>query len=123
MLITSSFSELMNAKKAIDELKVSKPIIYQKFVNIIQLTRQLQFRSQYMGDLIMGETLSNHRPVVQDNYVLKVYMKEVEALKSEDHIADLKQLLVAYKEIGYANISKLVLGKSPSVLVGPRIAR
>lgn len=123
MLTTSSFNDLLYAKKAFDELEETEPGIYQMFINIIQLTRQLQFRSQYMGALIMDEEPGKYRPEVNNDYVLEVYQQEVERLKKDHHAADLKQLLTAYKQIGYANISRLVLGKSPSFLVGPRMDR
>lgn len=123
MLTTSSFNDLLYAKKAFDELEATEPGIYQKFINIIQLTRQLQFRSQYMGALIMDEAPGKYRPEVHNDYVLNVYQQEVENLKTDQHAADLKQLLTTYKQIGYANISRLVLGKSPSFLVGPRMDR
>lgn len=123
MLATSTFSDLVNAKSAIDELKSTKPALYKKFVNVIYLTRQLQFKFQYMGSLIMDEMPDNCRPMLQVDYVLEVYQQEVEELKKDDNVIDLKQMLASYKQIGYANISKLVLGKNPSVLVGPRVTR
>src|SRR5699024_12813746 len=70
---TSSFSELMQAKNAIEELKMEKPDVYKKFAHIIHLTYQLQFKFQYMGSLIMDEDSTKHCPKVQDDYVLNVY--------------------------------------------------
>lgn len=123
MITTSSFSELMNAKSAIEELEATKPTLYKKFVHIIQLTRQMQFKFQYMGCLIMDEDPSKFRPRFQDDYVLTVYQNEVEKLKADNQVLDLKQLLAAYHLVGYATLCDLVMGKNPEVLVGPAIVR
>ncbi|MGP7818835.1 hypothetical protein [Niallia sp. 01092] len=123
MLVTSSFSELMNAKSEIDELKETMPIIYDNFLHVINLTRQLQFKFQYMGCLIMDEEPNEFLPNVQDDYVLALYQREIEKLKVESKFLDLKRLLADYEKIGYANLSALVMGKSPEVLVGPKVVR
>lgn len=59
MLTTSSYDQLKNAQMAIGKLKDAKPSIYRKFINIIKLTRQLQFGYQYMGALIMMKNQVN----------------------------------------------------------------
>ncbi|WP_200416140.1 hypothetical protein [Virgibacillus salexigens] len=121
MLITTSYHELEEAKQAIDEFKENKPGLYQRFKQIIDLTRQLQFNYQYMGCLIMNEEPSSFRPQVQNAFILSVYQKEVEQLKSEQDIQDLQALLGAYKHIGYGNVSSLLLGKQAYLLVGPAV--
>ncbi|WP_445489172.1 hypothetical protein [Niallia sp. 03133] len=123
MLVISSFSDLMNAKSEIDEFKMTKPTVYKKFVNVINLTRQLQFKFQYMGCLLMDEEPNDSCPNVKDDYVLALYQKEIEKLKVENTFSDLKRLLADYKKIGYANLSALVMGKNPKVLVGPSVVR
>ncbi|HLR61404.1 MAG TPA: hypothetical protein VK097_03085 [Lentibacillus sp.] len=123
MITTSSFSELMQAKNAIEELKMEKPDVYKKFAHIIHLTYQLQFKFQYMGSLIMDEDSTKHCPKVQDDYVLNVYQTEIKKLKADSEVLNLKQLLAEYKQLGYAKLSDLVMGKNPEVLVGPAIER
>jgi hypothetical protein len=83
----------------------------------------MQFGYQYMGTLIMDEDPSNSMPKSQDDYVLTVYQKEIEALKADRHFYDLKELLNQYKLVSYKNISRLVLGENPKVLVGPIVIR
>ncbi len=58
MLTASSYNQLKNAQIAIEKLNITKPSIYIKFINIIKLTRQLQFGYQYMGSLIMEKIRS-----------------------------------------------------------------
>jgi hypothetical protein len=123
MLTTTSFSELMHAKSDIKALQDTKPSLFQQFVHVIHLTRQLQFKTQYMGSLIMDEETNTFRPTLKDDYVLTVYQKEIAQLKSNEAITDLKKLLFDHCSMGYATISDLVLGVNPEVLVGPAIAR
>lgn len=72
MLVTSSFSDLMKAKGEIEELKTSMPTVYNKFLHVIHLTRQMHFKFQYMGCLIVDEEPSEFLPNVQDDYVLSL---------------------------------------------------
>jgi hypothetical protein len=123
MLTTSSYNQLKNAQIAIEKLNVTKPSIYRKFINIIKLTRQLQFGYQYMGSLIMDEDQVKFNTMFQDDYVLSVYFREIENLKTDKKFLDLKQLLKTYKQLSYANISKLALGENPTALVGPTLVR
>lgn len=123
MVLSSSYNELKNAQIAIENFIATKPSIYQKFLNIIKLTRQFQYGYQYMGSLIMEEDDSKFRPSSQDEYVLSVYQTEIEKLKKDHKFFDLKELLNNYKKISYVNISKLVLGENPQALVGPVVIR
>ncbi|WP_423800609.1 hypothetical protein [Neobacillus sp. SAB-20_R2A] len=121
MLVSSDYDELKDAQMAIANLHTTKPSIYEKFINIIQLTRQLQYGYQYMGALLMDEEPSEFEPQFQDEYVLSIYHKEIEKLKDDERFPELKQLLNSYKQLSYANISKLALGENPSALVGTTI--
>lgn len=123
MIVTSSFNELKDTQMAIENLNATKPSIYRKFLNIIKLTRQFQYGYQYMGSLIMDEDSSKFHPMSQDDYVLSVYHREIEKLKTDNKFFDLKQFLKTYKQVSYANISKLALGESPKALVGPTVIR
>lgn len=123
MIVTSSFNELKDTQMAIENLNATKPSIYRKFLNIIKLTRQFQYGYQYMGSLIMDEDSSKFHPMSQDDYVLSVYHREIDKLKTDNKFFDLKQFLKTYKQVSYANISKLALGESPKALVGPTVIR
>ncbi|MGC4378378.1 hypothetical protein WD019_15855 [Fictibacillus sp. Mic-4] len=121
MLIASSYDELKNAQLAIEKLNATKPSIHKKFLNVIRLTRQLQFGYQFMGSLLMDEEPGKFQPRCQDDYVLSIYRQEIEKLKTDERFSELKQLLDSYKQISYANISKLALGEEPAALVGPTV--
>ncbi|MGY0693903.1 hypothetical protein ACW2QC_14130 [Virgibacillus sp. FSP13] len=123
MLATSSINELLCAQREIENFKMAKPALFQKFMNAIHLTRQLQYGFQYLGCLILDENPSEFRPDAQDDYVLSVYQQEIEKLKEDSKAHDLKQLLSTYQQIGYGKICKLALGINPKVLVGPAVVR
>jgi hypothetical protein len=123
MIIASSYDELKSVQNAIENLNATRPLIYQKFINIVKLTRQFQYGYQYMGTLLMDEDSSKFHPLSQDDYVLSVYHMEVEKLKTDHKFKDLKQVLKMYKQVSYAKISKLALGENPKALVGPTIIR
>ncbi|MGG1679565.1 hypothetical protein ACIFOT_28170 [Neobacillus sp. NRS-1170] len=121
MLVSANYDDLNDAKMAIEHLGQTKPSIYYMFLNIIELTRQLNYGYQYMGALLMDEDPSEFKPAGQDEYVLSVYQKEIEKLKGDQKFYELKQLLKEYQQVSYANISKLALGNPPKELAGPTI--
>jgi len=121
MLVSANYEDLLDAKMAIENLSETKPSIYHMFLNIIELTRQLNFGYQYMGALLMEEDPSEFKPVGQDDYVFSVYQEEIEKLKRDEKFSELKQLLKEYQQVSYANISKLALGKPPRELAGPTV--
>ncbi|ASK61846.1 hypothetical protein CFK37_06575 [Virgibacillus phasianinus] len=123
MLISSNFNDLQGAKSAIDNLKAKSPTLFQKFRNTILLTRQLQYGYQYMGCLVMDENPTNFSPMSQNDYVLFVYQQEIEKLKTDSKVQELKNLLATYKQVSYANICKLAIGTNPRALVGPAVVR
>lgn len=114
----SSLDELKKAKKAIEQLKHTYPDLFDKVVHVTGLTRALQLKYQYMGCLIMEEDSADCLPNIPYSSVLRLYKKEVQILKNDEHIDALKQLFISFKETGYAKISLLALGRSPESLVG-----
>lgn len=114
----SSLDELKKAKKAIEQLKQTYPDLFDKVVHVTGLTRALQLKYQYMGCLIMEEDSADCLPNIPYSSVLRLYKKEVQTLKNDEHIDALKQLFISFKETGYAKISLLALGRSPESLVG-----
>ncbi|PAE29018.1 hypothetical protein [Oceanobacillus profundus] len=121
MLITTNLKELISAKEAIDELGHTKPELFQRFINVIQLTRQLQFNYQYLGCLIMDENPDECKPSIHNTYAFSVFEQEIEKLKADTTIIELQYLLASNKRIGYANLCKLVIGENPRFLVGPQV--
>lgn len=123
MLVHSSIDNLLQAQEAIEKLKQKKPTRYQHFLNIIRLTRQLQFGFQYMGRLLMGEEPETSGGDSSEDYVLTVYKREINKFKANGTAEELHTLLDACKPLSYAAICKLMLGESPRTLVGPAVVR
>ncbi|MDY0404383.1 hypothetical protein P5G51_002190 [Virgibacillus sp. 179-BFC.A HS] len=115
----TSFQKISQVKKVIDDIKANKPTIYSKFINIVQLTRQLQYRFQYMGALILEEEAKKYEPAHQNAYVMRLYMQEINKFKEDENAWVIQNLLADYKELGYATISRLALGTNPRILIGP----
>lgn len=121
MITLSSHDELKATKEALENLKKSYPDLFEKLVDVVNLTRALQFKYQYMGCLIMDEDPSYYAPNFVQGSVLRLYKKEVQKLKEDRDSHILKQTFTEFKETGYSNISLLVLGLTPESLVGATI--
>jgi len=119
MLTASSYQEVQTAKEAVEQFRRTKPVLFQKFLNVVQLTRQLQYGYQYMGALLMEEDADKFQPQAQADYVLAVYKREIEQLKADSKVEELKQFLAANRQVSYAHLSKLALGMKPEGLIGP----
>lgn len=113
-----SLDELNKAKKALDQLERTYPILFERMVHVINLTRALQLKYQYMGCLLMDEDLSSCPPNLSQGSVLRLYKKEMDTLKMDADAHILKQMFTTFKETGYAKISLLALGHTPESLVG-----
>ncbi|OLN23646.1 hypothetical protein BTO30_03500 [Domibacillus antri] len=114
-----SLDELQKAKRALDQLEHSYPSLFEKMVHVINLTRALQVKYQYMGCLIMDEDPSDCLPNLPHGSVLHLYKKEVQTLKNDMDVIALKQTFASFKEAGYAKISLLAIGRTPESLIGP----
>jgi hypothetical protein len=113
-----SLDELKKVKKALDQLENSYPALFEKMVHVMNLTRALQMKYQYMGCLIMDEDPSDCLPNLPQGSVLRLYKKEVTSLKNDADAYIMKQTFTSFKETGYAKISLLALGRTPESLVG-----
>lgn len=121
MITLSSHDELKETKEALDTLKKSYPDLFEKLVDVVNLTRALQFKYQYMGCLIMDEDPSYYAPNFVQGSVLRLYKKEVQKLKEDLDCHVLKQTFNDFRETGYAKISQLILGTTPESLTGASI--
>ncbi|RFU60443.1 hypothetical protein [Peribacillus glennii] len=121
MITLTSHNELKETKNAIENLKTSYPVLFEKLVDVVNLTRALQFKYQYMGCLIMDEDPNYYAPNFVQGSVLRLYKKEVQKLKEDLDSPVLKQTFHDFRDTGYANISLLILGMAPEALVGANI--
>ncbi|MFJ7510971.1 hypothetical protein ACIQW7_16075 [Peribacillus simplex] len=118
MITLSSVDELQATESALEKIKYSYPELFNKLFHVVALTRALQFKYQFMGTLIMDENPNEYTPEFVMPSVIGLYIEEVQKLKDDPNIQVLLQTFSQNKNIGYAKISMLVLGKSPESLLG-----
>ncbi|WML49512.1 hypothetical protein RCG23_05855 [Neobacillus sp. PS3-34] len=118
MITLSSIDELKATKEAIEKLKKDYPNLFEKLLDIVNLTRAFQFKYQYMGCLIMNEDPGQNAPNFVYGSVLRLYKKELQKLKDAQDSEVLKQIFSEFRNTGYAKISLLILGMKPESLVG-----
>jgi hypothetical protein len=123
MITLSSHDQLRATKGALENFQNSFPGLFEKLVDVVSLTRALQFKYQYMGCLLMDEDAGYHAPNFVQRSVLRLYKRELQSLKDDQNFKALKQILSDNKEIGYAKISQLVLGTAPESLLGASIIK
>ncbi|MDM5214279.1 hypothetical protein QUF94_23135 [Peribacillus sp. NJ4] len=118
MITLSSVDELHETEAALEKIKYSYPELFNKLLHVVALTRTFQFKYQFMGTLIMDENPNEYTPEFVMPSVIRLYIEEVQKLKDDPNIQVLLQTFSQNKNIGYAKISMLVLGKSPESLLG-----
>ena len=118
MITLSSIDELKATKGAIEKLKKDYPDLFEKLLDVVNLTRAFQFKYHYMGCLIMDEDPGQYKPNFVYGSVLRLYKKELQKLKDDSDFQVLKQTFSEFRNTGYAKISLLVLGMTPESLVG-----
>ncbi|WP_019155061.1 hypothetical protein [Robertmurraya massiliosenegalensis] len=123
MFTLSSIDELEEAQKRIDNIKNDYPVLYEKLLDAVYLTRALQFKYRYMGCLIMDEDAGDDTPQFVYGSVIRVYRRELKKLKEDQDFLVLKQLFTNFRDAGYSKISLLVLGMPPESLVGTSYIR
>jgi hypothetical protein len=118
MITLSNVDELQASETALEKIKYSYPELFNKLLHVVALTRALQFKYQFMGTLIMDENHNEYTPEFVMPSIIELYIEEVQKLKDDPNIQVLLQTFSQSKNIGYAKISMLVLGKSPESLLG-----
>lgn len=122
MVAVSSIDELKDLKTKLETISQSKPELFQKWLHIVNLTRQFQFKYGYMGSLIMDLYAENTAPSNVKASVIDLYKAEVEKFKNDQNFILLKTIFDKFQSIGFTKISKLSLGQSPESMVGASIA-
>lgn len=118
MITLSNVDELQASEAALEKIKYSYPELFTKLLHVVALTRALQFKYQFMGTLIMDENPNEYTPEFVMPSIIELYIEEVQKLKDDPNIQVLLQTFSQSKNIGYAKISMLVLGKSTESLLG-----
>ncbi|MBM7649624.1 hypothetical protein JOC78_002598 [Bacillus ectoiniformans] len=123
MITLTSQDELKAAKDALEQLKQDHPTIFNKFVHVINLTRALQFKYQYLGSLLMDEPTNDGSPAFVKPSVIQLYKQEVSQVKEDPDAEKVKQIFTNFRSAGYAKLSLLALGTSPESLSGGSVIR
>jgi hypothetical protein len=118
MITLCSQNELKSAQAALNKLEQSYPELFEKLIDIVNLTRAMQLKYQYMGCLIMNEEPGNAKPQFVIGSVIRLYKKEMQRLTSDKDIEELRKVFLEYKHTGYSRLSQLALGKAPESLAG-----
>lgn len=123
MITLTNIDELKATKEAIEKLKQDYPNLFEKLLDIVNLTRALQFKYHYMGCLITDEDPGQYTPNNVYGTVLGLYKGELQRLKEDINYEIVKQTFSEFRNTGYSKISLLVLGNTPESLVGPSSIR
>ncbi|MDQ0272519.1 hypothetical protein [Cytobacillus purgationiresistens] len=118
MIALSSIDELQDAQIEIEKMKKDYPVLFEKLLEVIYLTRALQYKYQYMGHLIMDEYPGEAAPKFAYDSVQRIYKSEMQKLKANHDFRVLKQVMVKFSNLNYSKIFLLAIGQKPESLVG-----
>ncbi|WP_251551548.1 hypothetical protein [Neobacillus muris] len=123
MIALSSIVELNAAKDVLNDVKKEYPELFEKFLDVVNLTRALHLKYQYMGCLLMDEDSRGCTPEFVYGSVLRLYKMELQCLKNDPDFKVLKDIFVEFGSIGYPKLCLLGLGRNPDSLVGPMLIK
>ncbi|MFT8317738.1 MAG: hypothetical protein ABF651_05615 [Sporolactobacillus sp.] len=121
MKMISSIQDLKDAQAAIIAFKENYPNTFFRLLHLVNFTRQLQFKYEYLcGSLLGNEAYANRfAPHFVQRSIIDLYKNEIEKIhKHPEGLKALEQLIEDHKEIGYENICLLVRGKTPEEIKG-----
>ncbi|MGD6816406.1 hypothetical protein [Metabacillus sp. 84] len=122
MVAASNMEDLQMLQAELEKMKDGYPELFSKWIHLVNLTRQLQFKHHFMGSMLLDEKPGRYYPSTAEKSVLTLYKEEVQKLKMEPEFPVLRKLLSQYHETGFSKISRLSLGHPPESLVGVTIA-
>lgn len=118
MIAYTNIDELKGAERAIEKIRKEYPVLFEKLLDAIYLTRALQFKYHYMGCLLMDKDPGEYKPQFAYDSVLRVYKNEVQKLKDDQDFNILKQTISNISSSNFSKLCLLTLGKKPESLVG-----
>ncbi|TCP29718.1 hypothetical protein EV207_1089 [Scopulibacillus darangshiensis] len=118
MIVLSSLDELNAANSEVGTLKLEYPDLFEKLLHAVNLTRQLQLKYDYLGCMLTDDIPGQYAPVNIPDSVADMYHLEIMKAKNHNEFYAAKQLFFKSKDIGFANISMLILGRSPEQVKG-----
>lgn len=123
MITFNCITDLEQVCQALENLEKNYPNIHKKLVELVYLTRALNFKFQYMGALLMDKDPAEFTPNSVHDSVLRLYDRELQALKDDPDFSELEQIIHKFAQTGFTNISHLLLGTNPESLVGPTVEK
>ncbi|MET3697915.1 hypothetical protein SAMN05877753_104207 [Bacillus oleivorans] len=118
MTTLCSHEDLIATQDALKHVEKSYPALFEQLLHIVNLTRSLQLRYQFMGCLLMDEDPGKNKPSYLHHSVLELYKREIQKLKDNPDFPVIKKTFKSFKKVGYAKISLLLQGAKPETLTG-----
>jgi hypothetical protein len=119
MITLSSIANLQEASQTLEKVKKNAPLLHDKLLHAVHLTRALQFKYHYLSCILLDVECKEETPTFVSTSVLTMYKRELNTLKIDPQFYLVKQLFSNYESIGYAKICLLILDRTPNSLVGP----
>lgn len=121
MKMISSIQDLKKAQAAIEDFKANYPNTFYRLLHLVNFTRQLQFKYEYLCGLMLGNEkfAARFAPHFVQRSIIDLYKSEIEKInKHPQGLQALEQLMNGHREIGYENFCLLVRGKTPEEIKG-----
>ncbi len=121
MKTISSSQDLRKAQADIEQFKRDYPKTAARLLHLVNLTRQLQFKYDYLCGLLLGHSAYAGRFVPQfvQRSIIDLYKSEIKKIYSDlPGLKALIHLMNRHEEIGYENFCLLVRGKTPEDIKG-----
>ncbi|MTT30860.1 hypothetical protein GMB86_02380 [Terrilactibacillus sp. BCM23-1] len=119
MKVLSNLHDLREAKEKIETYKNEHEETFSHLLHLVNLTRQLQFKYDYLCGIIMGEDVTQVAPHFVQDSIIDLYKNEINKIDQRFHdLNALKSLLRDCRNIGYENFCLLVKGKTPEEIKG-----
>ncbi|TGA97944.1 hypothetical protein E4665_09735 [Sporolactobacillus shoreae] len=121
MKMISSLQDLRNTQTDVEKFKAGFPNTYYRLLHLVNFTRQLQFKYEYLCGLMLDDDsyASHFAPHFVQRSIIDLYKSEIEKIhKHPEGLEALKQLIDTHKEIGYENFCLLIRGKTPEEIKG-----
>lgn len=119
----AGMNELHEAKRDVESLKQEYPELNEQLVHVVSLTRQLQLKYGYMGSLLRDKELPDYEPKFVRGSILSLYQEEVQKLKENPNIVQLKVIMKKHRQISDSKLFLLILGAKPELLQGSTIIK
>ncbi|RYM02897.1 hypothetical protein EWH99_10300 [Sporolactobacillus sp. THM7-7] len=116
-----SIQDLRKAQTDVAHFKSEHPSTYYRMLHLVNFTRQLQFKYEYLCGLMQGddEFARRYAPHFVQRSIIDLYKSEIEKIHHHPvGLEALNRLMDEHRVIGYENFCLLIRGKSPEEIKG-----